>query len=106
MRPSTAKQRINNVLWTQFVDHGDIKTKSISELVLRLKKIAPELKKMHAIAYIDYPDDRGGHETYGYENDKEIRGNLNHVSDRWNATFRIRWLLDLIKEEQNKENTL
>ena len=42
-------------------------------------------------------DFRTGFETYGYENDKYIRNQLSYISGRWNCSFRIKWLLDLIE---------
>ena len=38
-------------------------------------------------------DFRTGEETYGYKSIKNIEGNLNYISDRFSAEFRLTWLL-------------
>ena len=42
-------------------------------------------------------DKRSGEETYGYKDEESILSNLWYISDRWGASFRIRWMLDLIE---------
>lgn len=42
-------------------------------------------------------DFRTGDETYGYKSIEEIEGNLNYISDRFAAEFRLQWLLDVPK---------
>jgi len=44
------------------------------------------------------PDLRSGAETYGYKNEEYIMYNLQYISDRWNCTLRVRWILDLINQ--------
>ena len=44
------------------------------------------------------PDLRSGAETYGYKNDEHTMYNLQYISDRWNCTLRVRWILDLINQ--------
>jgi hypothetical protein len=43
-------------------------------------------------------DVRSGEVTYGWATEESILGNLYYISDRWNADFRIRWMIDLIKK--------
>lgn len=47
---------------------------------------------------IDY-DYREGKDTYGYESLETIQYNLFYISDRWRASFRVRWLIDLINPD-------
>lgn len=48
-------------------------------------------KNLYAIE----PDLRTGDETYGYKSIESITGNLNYVSDRFMAEFRLTWLLEV-----------
>ncbi len=96
MKPKKAAQQINNILWNQFIEKEDLGTKSVDELILRLKTIKLALHIMYKKAMKDYPDNRVGSETYGYKDDESIKGDLSYISDRWNCAFRLRWLLDLI----------
>ena len=41
-------------------------------------------------------DYRTCEESYGYKNEENIINNLIYVSDRWNCSFRIKWIIDLI----------
>jgi len=78
----------------------------INEIIDSIKELEPIIKK-----YIEYvnmprnrfiaglrkeypiePDLRSGEETYGYNN---IKDHLNYISDRFDAEFRLRWLLGL-----------
>lgn len=40
----------------------------------------------------------GGNESYGYENDQKILSNLEYISDRWQAAFRVSWMLGIVNE--------
>lgn len=44
-------------------------------------------------------DVRRGWQTYGFETDEKILGNLQYISDRFNCQFRLQWTLDLIKNK-------
>lgn len=41
-------------------------------------------------------DYRTGEEAYGYKSEDYIRERMSYISDRWNCSFRLRWILDLI----------
>ncbi len=99
MRPETAKQKINNILWNEFMEKDGLKKNTMREIIDRLKTIEPELVKLYNESCREYPDERPGEETYGYKDEESIRGNLEYISDRWNCAFRIKWILDLIKKE-------
>lgn len=42
-------------------------------------------------------DRRDGLSSYGYASRSQIISCMNYISDRFNCSFRIRWLLDLLK---------
>jgi hypothetical protein len=41
-------------------------------------------------------DNRKGVDTYGYESEESILINLQYISDRFPAQFRLQWVLDLL----------
>ncbi len=111
MRPEKAYRKISKVLWNDFLVCGQLKTLSMYEIIQVLKKIEPELKKIYEKSLLRDGDYTSGVESYGYDGEDSIKINLNYISDRWNCSFRIRWLLDLIKldvrspaDQAKKEN--
>jgi hypothetical protein len=65
------------------------------EIMKLLEKSISSDKKVYRYYDANYiPDDRSGYETYGYDNKETIRDRLFYISDRFNATFRLRWLRD------------
>jgi hypothetical protein len=60
------------------------------------KSLAEDVKLNKEYGFNSEPDLRSGQETYGYKSDESITCNLQYISDRWRAPFRLRWLLDLI----------
>ena len=98
MRPQKAKREINKVLWRYFIENGDLQKMSLSDIIEKLKVIEPHLKKMYDIAIKNDQDFRSGKETYGYKSIERIKDDLTYISDKWNCSFRIRWILDLIKK--------
>lgn len=57
--------------------------------------ISAQIKYLNSIDYFG-GDWRSGSDTYGYESDEKILGNLCYISDRFNSAFRLRWTLDLV----------
>ena len=47
-------------------------------------------------------DDRSPLDTYGYKSEGDIAGNLFYISDRFNAQFRLNWVLGLLDKNLNK----
>jgi len=47
-------------------------------------------------------DYRTGQETYGYEPDEANMLIVEYISDRWLAAFRIKWLIDGLKNGKIK----
>jgi hypothetical protein len=59
-----------------------------------LKKILPKLKVEYQKRSEEEKNFRSGEETYGYDN---VRIRMEHISDRWNCAFRIKWIIDGIE---------
>jgi len=54
----------------------------------------PFLKKMWEELSKEENDFRPGVETYGYADHETIKNNMEYISDRWMAAFRIKWIID------------
>jgi hypothetical protein len=77
----------------------------IAEVCDRIIKYTPEIKKLIEYQEEDYrrmcshygwlyePDNRTGEETYRYKSIEQVNFQLSYISDRFNAPFRLRWLL-------------
>ena len=59
------------------------------------KVLLPELKRVYAKRVRQDKDYRIGQDTYGYDN---IYWDMRYISDRWNCSFRLRWLIDGLEE--------
>lgn len=57
----------------------------------------PFLEKMWGELSNKENDFRSGAETYGYADEESIRNNMEYISDRWMAAFRIKWIIDGLK---------
>ncbi len=66
------------------------------ELIPLLKDSKKELKFILKKLREEDPDKRRGWVTYGYDN---IQGDLDYISDRWNCSFRVQWMLDLFDKK-------
>lgn len=67
-----------------------------------LISILPLLKTRYELSLQADPkhiDNRSGKETYGYKN---IQNDMDYISDRWNCSFRLKWLIDGIEGEHFK----
>lgn len=58
------------------------------------RKLLPELKRVYKKYARCNNDYRSGIETYGYGSRYDILCNMRYISDRWKASFRLRWLID------------
>jgi len=56
------------------------------------------------LAATDYfgGDYRSPLDTYGYKSEEDISGDLFYISDRFNAQFRLDWVLGLLNKNLNK----
>ena len=116
MRPQERHRRITNVLWNRFIVQKRLNKMSFDQIINELKSIEKELKRAYVLRvkdeyrfakeYSSEPDLRTGFETYGYRNLESIKGNLEYISDRWDCTFRIRWILDLIDHKDEIKRDL
>ena len=89
MRPEKFRNELNKTI-EKYLKKRDASI--FKPLLKELKRKYNKLNKMD-----DDPDLRTGEETYGYE---DVWDRMEYISDRWNCSFRIRWLIDGI--ENNK----
>ncbi len=102
MKPKKAIIEVRHVLWYNFMVCNGLRDTSIHEIQASLKKIRPALEKLYKGTLAVDDDHRVGLETYGYKSIEEIKRNLRYISDRWNCSYRIRWILDLIELDLSK----
>lgn len=98
MRPETACRRVQKAIIRRINNPNSRSIyRVMPEIMELLKRSVSRDKKTCRDLNIDYiPDNRTGYETYGYDK-QTIRGSLFYISDRFNATFRLRWLKDGIE---------
>ena len=72
---------------------------SLDEFIAELRSHEVALGICHKLLEYEM-DDRPGEETYGYKDDEDIKHNIHYIADRWNCQFRLRWLIDLLKQER------
>lgn len=90
MKPKKLR-KLTDEAFRHYLQYKDIK-KFTPKLIKRLEKRWRKLAELEN----DY---RTGEETYGYGNNIEdnlfhVDCYMQHISDRWECAFRIRWLLD------------
>jgi len=64
----------------------------------RLLECLPTLEKLYLKHSVEENDFRCGEDTYGYKSIESIKDNMIYISDRWKAAFRIKWLIDGLKQ--------
>jgi len=62
----------------------------------KLYKIEGALEVAYKASLLDDVDKRSGEETYGVVGNYSWMVDMLYISDRWNCSFRIRWMLDMI----------
>ena len=63
----------------------------------KLAPLIPYLKRRYELVFLKVdPDFRSGFETYGYSNPLT---RLHYISDRWDCSFRVRWLINLVEPD-------
>lgn len=82
-------------------------TRSLEDTINRIELYSNVIKKYRdyldlehqylckKYGWIHEPDTRSGEETYGYESIEKILRDLDYISDRFIAEFRLTWMLDL-----------
>lgn len=106
-----------NVIANQiFVDH--LYKRSLQETARRITLHSGVIKKFRAYLYLDgslfwkkygqehEPDLRTGDETYGYHCIEQVENDLDYISDRFKAEFRLTWLLELPSRIEGLPETL
>jgi len=83
-----------NAVMENFYCIEDMTVEKAKELLTpQLNNLIERYERFHLPTEDDWSS---GEETYGYENDESILGTLRYISDRWGASFRVRWMIDLI----------
>ena len=89
-------------IWKSIIAHKVFKdffySKDLKSTCESIKKYRGEIKALRDFLRADDyfgGDFRTGEETYGYKSIEEIEGNLDYISDRFSAEFRLTWLLEL-----------
>ena len=90
---------------------------TLTEVKHKLQPFLLWLKREYELVLLPTdPDYRSGFETYGYvasesvdhsdglgidqvTDDAYILGQLDYISDRWQCSFRVRWLINLLEPE-------
>jgi len=72
---------------------------TIEKALKLLSPIKEDLELIYSEYSVEEEDYRQGDQTYGYE-EEEILGNLQYISDRWGAAFRIAWMIGLIERQE------
>jgi len=89
MRPNKFRSEVYKAI------HHRVVTGSNSRFTPYLiRAMENEYKKLVVIE----DDYRVGTETYSYLNKETIEADLFYINDRWNCAFRLRWLLDGLRE--------
>lgn len=104
MCKSKSRRIILDKVFSNFYSLKDMTLdKAVAILTPFKGEIAAELKYLKLLTILNgwETDDRSGEETYGYQDDEDILINLQYVSDRYSAEFRLQWVLDLIDKYKN-----
>ena len=88
-------KEITQILY-DFSDSNDFSENKLKKLLKDLKTHLPNLKKIRSELMAKENDFRNGFETYKYESIEHICINLDYISDRWMAAFRVNWLIGLL----------
>jgi hypothetical protein len=86
---------------------------SLQQIKHKLQPFLLWLKRHYELVLLPTnPDFRSGFETYGYKghprdglgllemtDEESIKGDLSYISDRWQCSFRVRWLINLMEPE-------
>lgn len=76
------------------------KQNDIDSIRLILKPFYEELLNLYENDLLATSEDySSGSDTYGYENLDSIKSTLCYIYGKWNAAFRVRWLIELINPE-------
>lgn len=88
--------------------YGHCYSYTVAEIKHKLKPFLLWLKRHYELVLLPRdPDFRSGFETYGYiaepdddmTDEEAILYQLDYISDRWQCSFRVRWLINLLEPE-------
>jgi hypothetical protein len=72
----------------------------LNNAIAKLKPFLPFMIRYYELRLLPKERDyRSGFETYDYVSNYSILSNLEYISDRWCAAFRLRWLINLIDKD-------
>lgn len=85
----------------------DLDIKTLEKVRKLLQPFLLWLKRHYELVLLSTnPDYRSGFETYGYISDDDdttdaqyVLNQLDYISDRWQCSFRVRWLINLLEPE-------
>lgn len=90
------------ILTKMFSNFYEIKDMTVDRAIEIITPFVGVLEaQLDWLAHIDYfgADVRRGWQTYGYDTDEQILGNLQYISDRFNGQFRLQWVIDLVENK-------
>lgn len=96
MKPKHASKNIDRI----FEKYYNKEVESVTELIPELRKNMESLVRMRDKFKQSENDNRGGVETYGFDN---IGGDLMYISDRWQCQFRTQWIIDMLNYLEDKK---
>lgn len=116
-RYSCKKHKDFCVLMDSFGYNAVLEPLSLQQIKHKLQPFLLWLKRHYELVLLARdPDCRSGFETYGYTasppvdhgdglgllemtDEESIKGDLSYISDRWQCSFRVRWLINLLEPE-------
>lgn len=90
---------LSRLVFSKFYGLKDMTLPKAIEIIKPYKgEIAAELHYLDWYDRLDgrEPDNRKGVDTYGYKSEQTILYDLQYISDRFTAQFRLQWVLDLL----------
>lgn len=100
------KKQLSEVIYklaSEYNESVSFDSDDVKHLVLNLIPYKKDLIDLYEKELtLEDNDLRSGEETYGYESPDSIVHSFIYISDRWCASFRVRWLINLIDPSYNK----
>lgn len=91
-------KEITKILYA-FADSSEDEQVKLKKLLKDLQPHLPALEEIRSVLIEHEQDFRNGFETYKYESVSKICADLEYISDRWTAAFRVNWLIGLINPQ-------
>ena len=87
-----------NLVFKEVFNNCHMNGRDIKVTCSKIRKYRKYIQKMKSYYQRSQNDYRSGYETYGYDSIKSIDNNLEYISDRFRAGFRLAWLVDVPEE--------